>query len=539
MAVASENKSEASVSFDAETLRYRAALRLKQALDARTDFLTFVKHTLPDPEDYDDPIATRYKVEAHHRLLAEALQEVAEGKCLRLIISMPPQHGKSELASRRFPAWYMGKYPFRNLMHGTYNQDFADVFGDEVRNIIEQSEYRQVFPKVEFRKGSRAKDHMVTTDGGKLTFLGRGGSGTGKPADLFLIDDPIKDSKEAESATIRNDVWEWFTKVAFTRCHVLSAIVIIMTRWHEDDLVGRLTDPTNAFYNEEVAKQYTVINIPAEIDNEALAKALGKKVGDALWEERFPLEHLRTARLMNPIGYSALYMGRPTPPEGAFYKRDMFIGYNSITALPKNLRYYGTTDLAVSPEKNRDKSVILNWGLDENDELWLLPDIFWDRKSADESVEEILKFGRQYGWFNFWGEKGVIDRSIRPFLEKRMQEEGLYFSVGAFPATGSKGHRSVAMRGRCAQGKVHVPKFASWWHEAQDQLLKFTGSGDDKEDDFCDAFAIMGQAMNLLVTANKQPKSQKVVQIGTIAWVKERSRQEARMERLLKAGGGF
>jgi predicted phage terminase large subunit-like protein len=522
-----------------ERLQYRAAMRYKQALDARKDFLSFVRHTLPDPDDFENPVASRYKVEAHHRLLAEALQEVAEGKCLRLIISMPPQHGKSELASRRFPSWFMGKYPFRNLMHGTYNQDFADNFGEEVRGIMEQSEYAQVFPKTEFRKGSRSKDHMVTTQGGKLTFLGRGGAGTGKPADIFIIDDPIKDAKEAESGTIRNDVWEWFTKVAFTRCHVLSAIIIIMTRWHEDDLVGRLTDSTNAFYNEEVAKSYTVINIPAEIDDERLAKALGKKVGDALWEERFPLQHLRTARLMNPLAYSALYMGRPTPPEGAFYKRDMFKGYNSLSELPNNLRYYGTTDLAVSPDKNRDKSVILNWGLDEFDELWLLPDIYWEQKAADESVEKIWQFGKQYGWFDFWGEKGMIDRAISPFLKKRMEEEGVYFNVNAFPTTGSKGHRSIAMRGRCSQGKVHVPKFASWWHQAQDQLLKFTGSGDDKEDDFCDAFALMGQALNTMVKATKERTSEKVVQIGSLAWIKDATRREQQIMKKRKHSGGF
>lgn len=532
------DKSDNTIGIEAATLQYHAAMRAKQALEAKTDFLTFVKHTMPDPDDFDNPVASRYKVCAHHVLLAEALQEVAEGKNLRLIISMPPQHGKSELASRRFPAWFMGKFPFRNLMHGTYNQDFAEVFGDEVRSVMEQPEFRQVFPKVGFKQGSRAKDHMVTSDGGKLTFLGRGGAGTGKPADIFIIDDPIKDAKEAESATIRNDVWEWFTKVAFTRCHVLSAVVIIMTRWHEDDLVGRLTDHTNAHYNEEVASQYTVINIPAEIEDEKLAKALGKKVGDALWEERFPLEHLRTARLMNPIGYSALYMGKPTPPEGAFYKRDMFRGYER-KELPENLRHYGTTDLAVSPEKNRDKSVILNWGLDENDDLWLLPDCYWEQKSADESVEQIWQFGKQYGWFTFWGEKGMIDRAIRPFLQKRMTEEGVYFQIDAMPVTGNKGARSISMRGRCAQGKVHVPKFAPWWHAAQDQLLKFTGSGDDREDDFCDAFALIGQALGSTITANKKKAAGNVVAIGSLAWVKQASKQQQQLNRNIKKAGGF
>ena len=518
----------------------KAAFRTKRALQARERLMPFILHTMPDPfEIENDPLASRYKPVIHHEILAEQMEEVVSGKCLRLIISLPPQHGKSEIATRRFIPWFWGKYPHKNIMHGSYSQDFADGFGSEVRNILEQAEYAQVFPKLHLQTGSKAKDHMANEDGGKLSFLGRGGAGTGKPADMFIIDDPIKDAKEAESVTIRNDVWEWFTKVAYTRCHVLSAIIIIQTRWHEDDLVGRLTDPTNPFYNEEVAKTWTVINIPAIIDEPKLAAALGKKVGEALWPERFPLEHLNTARLMNPIGFSALYMGRPTPPEGAFYKREMLLGYEKKD-LPTNMRMYGTCDLAVSPERNRDKSVIGNWGLDENDVLWLLPDLYWESKSADESVDQIWQFGKQYGWFNFWGEKGIIERALRPFLIKRMMEESVYFNIDAFPTIGNKGARSISMRGRMAQGKVRFPKFAPWWAAAQDQILKFTGSGDDKEDDFCDMMAIMGEALLMQVRAGKATTSKSnVFPIGSIGWVKEASNREKMANQQRKAMGGF
>lgn len=519
-------------------LQIAAAMRAEQAVVSRDDFLKFCQHTLPDPEDFDNPVASRYKVEMHHKVFAEALQNVATGKCLRLIISCPPQHGKSELVSRRFPAWYIGKYPFRNIMHGTYNQDFANIFGDEVRNILQQPEFLQVFPKAQLRTGSKAKDHMTTVDGGKITFLGRGGAGTGKPADLFIIDDPIKDAKEAESATIRNDVWEWFTKVAYTRCHVLSAIIIVMTRWHEDDLVGRLTDPTNVHYDPKVGAQWEVINLPAIVDDDKLAAALGKKKGEALWPARFPLEHLETARLMNPYGFSALYMGRPTPPEGAFYQRDMLLGYE-MKELPKNLRYYGTMDLAVSTERDRDKSAILNWGLDDNDTLWLLPDCYWGQANADASVETMIEYAKQYSWFEAFGEKGQIDRMIRPFLHKRMMETGVYFNMTSFPTTGNKGARSIAMRGRMAQGKVRFPKFASWWPAAQDQILKFTGSGDDREDDFCDAMALIGQALASQVKASRITKQGNVIKVGTMAWVKQASRAEREKQRRMKVAGGF
>jgi hypothetical protein len=222
--------------------KIEAAKRLMAARQARESFIDFMQFMMPDP---NNPGQSLYKVKPHHVMLAEALEEVESGKCMRLLISMPPQHGKSQQSSRGFPSWVWGRSPHKNIMLGTYNQDFANEFGDDIRNIVSSPQYRQVFAKFSLRKGSKAKDHMVTLEGGKFSALGRGGSGTGRPADLFIIDDPIKDAKEAESLTIRNDVWEWFTKVAYTRCHTLTPIVIILTRWNEDDIIGRLTDPTS------------------------------------------------------------------------------------------------------------------------------------------------------------------------------------------------------------------------------------------------------------------------------------------------------
>lgn len=530
--VTTSNQDPASIEAALFAMRKRLA-----ATKAKDSLLEYAQFMSPDPDFPDDPTQSLYKVHPHHRLLGEALESVERGECLRLAISMPPQHGKSQLASRLFPSWFEGKNPHKNLMLGTYNQDFANEFGDDVRNFIESPLFDYVFHGVALRKGSRAKDHMVTNRGGKLSFIGRGGSGTGRPADGLLVDDPIKDAKEAESITTRNDVWEWFTKVANTRCHALSFQIIIQTRWHEDDLIGRLTDPSNAHYDVEVAKQWTYINIPAIMDDEGIAKALGKKVGEALWGERFPLALLDTARRLNPTGFSALYMGKPTPPDGSFYKIEMLRGYSSLEDLPTNLRYYGTMDLAVSPEKDADSSVILNWGLDEQDVLWLLPDIYWEKKSADQSVETLIMFGKTYGWFNAWGEKGQIDRMIRPFLDKRMSEEKMYFNYSALPVSGNKGARSVAMRGRMAQGMVRFPKFASWWAKAQEQILKFTGSGNDKSDDFCDALALIGQALSSQLKASQTVTEGNVIKVGTLAWIKKQSKFEQSQQK--KYANGF
>lgn len=522
---------------------------------ARTSLIDLARYLNPHPDHPQSFEYSRYDVQAHHNLIAEAFTEVMEGKCLRLIISMPPQHGKSQLA-KTFVSAHIGRFPWKHLLMGTYNEKFAWECGDDVRNILLGQEYRNVYPNVSLRMGSKAKDHMVTTDGGKISFLGRGGSGAGRPSDGFLIDDLLKDAKEAESKTVRDDCWNWYTRIANARCHILTWQVIIATRWSDDDVIARLTDPKNPHYDAEVAKLWKVINVPAIMENEEMAAILGKKVGDALWPERFPVSLLDTARRMDPYGFSALYMGRPTPPEGAYYKQYHLKTYSSMRDLPdgtkRRFRAFLTGDLAVSPEANADKTCVGVWLLDENDELWLHPDLYWERKSSDESVERIIELGSIYGVECSWWEKGQLDKAVGPFLRKRHMElvqlnkqvksttgrqyKPKYFTIEALPVSGSKGLKSLATRGRMAQHKIHFPEFAPWWQNAKEQMLNFTGSGNDKEDDFCDCISLIGQALDDQVKAS--PGEDNVVQfpkVGSLGWLKRASTLERRAQVRLKA----
>jgi len=499
-------------------------LRQQASDEARTDLIKFAQYMRPDPNHHGDPRFSRYQVAPHHKLIADAIERVFSGEIMNLALSVPPQHGKSDVATRLGIAYHMGRFPWKHILMGTYNQTFAEEFGDDVRAIIMQPEYADVFPRMKLRMGAKSKDHMVTEDGGKVSFLGRGGSGTGRPGDGMLVDDPIKDSKEAESMTVRDDTWKWFVRVMNTRCHMHSWKIVIQTRWSDDDVIGRLTDPTNPHYNPDIAKQWVYINIPALMDNPEIAASLGKKVGDALWPERFPITLLNNMKAMDPVGFSALYQGRPTPPEGAFYKHHQLRAYASISDIPKEVRYYLTGDLAVSPDIKADKSCVGIWALDRNDELWLLPELYWDRKSSDESVERIIGFCKQYMIFEGFFEKGQLDRAIGPFLNKRMEEDKCYVPLTKMPVTGDKGSRSLSIRGRMAQGKVHFPAFAPWWTAAKDELLKFTGSGNDKSDDFCDMIALMGQALGKQVVASDKPAESNVVKIGTFGWIKQQSR---------------
>lgn len=513
--------------------------RLIAAKKSYNDLIEFTKFTMPDPEDLDDPQLSRYKPARHHEIIAAALQEVEAGRILRLAISVFPQSGKSELASRRFPSWYIGRNPEKNLMFGTYSQDFAEKFGFQVRGIIDKPNYRQVFPKVSLAEGSKSRAQMTVNEyGGSLLFLGRGGMGSGNPASLFVIDDPIKDAKEAQSMTIRDDVWDWYTHVVEARCNVFSAQIIIQTRWSEDDLIGRLTDKNNPHYHPLVAAQWKVINIPAVITDDELATIMGKNVGDALWPERFPLETLAVKQALDPVAYSALYMGRPTPPEGVFFKEKEIFTYDPDQA-PKNFRPYMTGDMALGTSKQNDHTCVGKWMLDEHDNLYLSPDLFWDRKKADASVEKILDMMSDFKPMDTWWEKGQIDKAVGPFFMKSAIERKVYNSITALPVAGDKGFRASAIRGRMRVGKVFFPRFAPWWPKAKDQLLKFTGSGDDMEDDFVDMCSLIGQALGKQVKVDSGTDTNvvKFPKVGTLGWIKHAHKQEERERKKLERGG--
>lgn len=429
-----------------------------------------------------------------------------------------PTHN-SLLASIMFPAWAIGRKPWRKFIITTYSDDFSQQFGAKVRAILQSPQYAQVFPKFRLRPGSKSKSELVTLEGGHLVFSGLRGRVTGVAADVVLADDLLKGRVESNSLTIRDQVWEFLWSVAYARLNASGAMIGIGTRWNEDDHIGRLTDKSSSYYDPEEAKKWTYINLPAIIEDAALAKALDRKPGEVLWPGRYSLEHFETVKKMDEYTFNALYMGRPTPPEGAFFKHWQLKTYASTMELPKGMRMYGSCDLAVSPDRNADSSVVINWGLDEHDVLWCLPDVYWDKKTSDETVEKLIEFGRQYDWMTLFGEKGQITRSVGPFLSKRMMEEGMFFAVEDF-ANIAKDQAAVSFRGRCAEGKVRFPAFAPWWPRAKEQILKFTGK-DDPSDDFVDACSRIGQGLQMQVRgvgAGKK-KSNVIPIAGTTAWM--------------------
>ena len=289
-------------------------LRLAQErarLMSASSFPHFLCYSSPD-----------YDMQWFHRLIAQKCQELLDGtlgtNCLMLFV--PPQHGKSEIVSRKLPAWVLGSSPTCKVAGASYSSDLAQQFSRAIQRTMEDDVYQSVFPDSQIGGKKvhglvRNADYFETVQGGFYKAVGVGGSLTGTPVDIGIIDDPVKDAMEAYSQTFRDRVWEWYTDVFLTRLHNASKQILIMTRWHDDDLAGRLLD--------REPEKWTVVSIPAIKEDDGMAED-PRQVGEALWEERHSLERLKDVERRSPRTFAALYQQRPTVEGGNIVKRDWF-----------------------------------------------------------------------------------------------------------------------------------------------------------------------------------------------------------------------
>lgn len=545
------------VSTDAiETNRKLIRLKKRQLalLEARDSLLRYCEMQMPDPADLDDPDLTRFVATPQARLLCQIMEKVESGKMKRVAVSIGPQLGKSEILSRRFPAWCVGRDPYRNLMLGTYNQTFAEEFGGEVRASIEAPIHQAVFPEHRLDKG--ALDLLITSKGGKTAFVGVGGSGTGKPADFFIVDDPIRSDDDAQSQLYRDRIWKWFNAVVFTRCHSKSGIVVVHTRWHTDDLIGRLCDPDHPERNKEyagIADDWTYINLPAVVEDPKLAADLGltldvptsprviaqfgTKPMSALWPERKGLDFLAEAKRMDPRTFNALYMGKPTADDGEYFKESMIVEYGPDELPPlASLKIYGASDHAVTAKQERDPNVLGCVGVDDNEDIWILPDLVWRRMQTDAVVEELLRLFKDYRPQLWWMESELISKSFGPFLHKRMTEERVYVTIDQVVPSKDKQTRARAIQGRMSMGKVRFPRFAPWFADARREMLQFPYGA---HDDFVDWLSHVGMGLVKARGTRIAPANQNSARTGSIEWIMQSALKRAREEQRMKAVEGW
>lgn len=294
-------------------LELRRGLRKK---DAPNMFYMFIPYIMP-----------KYQSCWFHKLIADHCQMLLEDKIKNLMVFMPPQHGKSEIISRNFPAWALGRNPDLKIVGCSYSANLAEQFSRSIQRTIDGKEYQDIFPNT-YLNGSNIRTSVrgylrnvdiFETVGhrGFYKAVGVGGSLTGTPVDIAIIDDPVKDAIEANSEIYRARVWDWYNSVLSTRLHNDSKQLFIMTRWHEDDLAGRIL--------RKDAKDWTVLSIPAICEEEHDGELQScRSVGDALWPERHSKEKLEKYRQRAPKEFTALYQQHPTIEGGNIVKRDWF-----------------------------------------------------------------------------------------------------------------------------------------------------------------------------------------------------------------------
>lgn len=437
---------------------HEAAAELLARRSARRSLIDFTTYTKPD-----------FEVGEHHRIIASELEAVERGEVDRLMVFAPPRHTKSELSSRRFPAWYLGRHPNHQLICATYSGEFALDFGRDVRGIVAAPLFRNIFPDVFLRGDSRAANVWRTSHGGISAYVGVGGAITGRGAHLALIDDPFKNREEADSEVRREMVWKWYSSTLRTRLMPGGKIVLVLTRWHEDDLAGRIL--------AKQAKQWRVVELQA-IENEHTDDE------KALWPAWYPLEELRRVRAdILPRDWSALYQQKPSPDEGTYFQRSWVQHWET---LPKNLALYGTSDYAVT-EGAGDYTVHRVWGVDPSGDIYRVAG--WrGQTTADTWIEKKLDLMEKWRPLAWFGEAGVIQKTIAPMLTRRMRERKVFCRMEWVPSVTNKATRARGFQARMSMGKV--------WFEPGANLDEFLAFPAGKNDDDVDTASMLGMALD-------------------------------------------
>lgn len=474
------------------------------------------------------------------RRLEQFVQDVEDGKNPRLMLFMPPRHGKSLIASQNFPAWVLGKHPEWEIIAASYAVSLPLGFSRAVRAQIRDPMYRATFPDTILDEENQAAEGWKTTEGGGYLPAGVGGGITGKGANILIIDDPIKDAEEADSETVRESNWNWYSSTAYTRLAPKSGVLIIQTRWHDDDLSGRAINQMReaiklaedlhadglqqiahlkgaeyeaalAELDEEVqavrdeVDHWEIVSYPAiaehdewltddgkVVDFEVAKARLLRKKGEALHEERFPLRRLRKIRrTLLPRHWSALYQQNPVPEEGLYFKKEMlrFGGPIDWRELPIVMAW----DLAVGQKQVNDYTVGVVGCIDYDDRVHVL-EMVRGRMDTHQIVEAILDLYQRYKMRTTQSvvvgiEKGQLELAIRPQLKKRMKERRIYpsFDDELKPLT-DKLVRARPLQGRMQQGMVVFPSNTTWVDTIVHEMLRFPGG---IHDDTVDAMAWM------------------------------------------------
>ena len=441
-------------------MRLELRLRLLELQEKASDkFLDFCRYVWPE-----------MLVGEHHRIIAEALDRVIAGKCKRLMIAMPPRHGKSQMGSYLFPAYLMGRDPRSKLIVASHTAELAQRFGRMIRNLMEEDKYKELFPNMLLSVDSKAAGRWNTQQGGEAFFIGKGGAMTGRGGDVIILDD-ILDEQDAMSDTAMENTWEWYTSGPRQRLQPNGSIVVINTRWKTDDLSGRLLK----MHGQVRSDQWELLEFPAILPS-----------GGSLWPGFWPIEELEKVKMAIGLKkWNAQWQQQPTNDDGAVLKRNWWRRWKHDEP-PECSYVIQTYDTAYSKKETADYSVISTWGV-------FVP-------SADSGPNLILLSVKRGRWdfpelkrvakdeYRYWNPDNVLieAKATGTPLQQELRKMGIpvtMYSPGGRKSGQDKISRANAVAPILESGMIWYPEQQDWAEEMVEECAAFpNGSHDDQVD---------------------------------------------------------
>ena len=455
---------------------------LDSRLQREKSFLDFVKFVWPN-----------FIQGSHHKIYAQKLQDVADGKIKRLIINMPPRHTKSEFASYLFPAWLMGRDPTKKIIQATHTAELAVGFGRKVKNLIDSGEFREIFPEVRLAADAKASGRWSTSSGGEYYAVGVGGALAGRGADLCIIDDPVSE-QDALSSTALDNIYEWYTSGPRQRLQPGGSLIIVMTRWSIRDLTAKVLHKQT----EMSADKWDVVEFPAIMPS-----------GNPLWPEFWSLDELEGVKASIPISkWNAQYMQNPTAEEGAIIKREWWKIWESDDPPPCSY-VIQSYDTAFSKSDRADYSAITTWGIfepvDGEGECIILLDAVrgrWDFPQLKQKAQDLEDI--------YQPDMILIEQKA---TGTPLTQELIRMGIAVTPFTPSRGSDKFTRMNACApvfeSGMVYRPD-SNFAEEVVEECASFpNGEHDDLADSMTQAILRFRQG-GFIVTPDDYEEEERI-----------------------------
>lgn len=481
--------------------------------DARQSLIHFAQgidvpgRPVSENEDEEVFLPVETRVALHHRVLMALLDRVFNREIRNLMVFMPPGSAKSTYTSVVYPAYAMGKRPGSRFILGSYASAIAWKQSRRTRQIVRSRRYRPIFG-TGLSANNQSVEEWALDNGSEYMAGGILAGMTGNRATDLLIDDPVAGREEADSETMRKRTREAYEDDLSTRLMPGGSTVIIQTRWHEEDLSGGILPADwageSGIIRGRDGLDWFVLCIPAEA--ERADDPLGRPIGGRLWPEWFGADHFARFKA-NPRTWQALFQQRPTADEGTYFQRVWFD--QRYDRLPPGLRVFGWSDYAVTKDGG-DFTEHGVFGLDDADRLYVL-DWWWGQESSDVWIERQCDLIYKYKPLMWAAEKGVIARSIEPYLTGRMRQRRLVETrLEWLPTTGDKQAMARGAQAMASMGSLVFPRRSSFADRVIAQLVGFPAAAND------DAVDVLGGAVRAIPLVGR-PAKKREIPAGAVA----------------------